>query len=258
VFGARDGRGNPFAQSHLLSARLSHTIAADGNRLHGALELGGSLRDDGPLGSATRFTVEARQTRTQGPFTLRADLQAGLGPDALAPQKQFRLGGRSVEAQWRDDAFRQVSAAFADPTGDAHLTAFGPAGPVAYLRTETGAGPVAGSNVLAGRLSVSATPFSSVNPLSPLELSLFSGLGTAWTQGAFLAGVDADALLGDAGVGARYNIGAIPHLDRWTAQSDVLKDLAVVAKFPLWASDPGRIEAGQDPFAARWLIGVEL
>jgi hypothetical protein len=258
VFGARDGLGNPFGQSHLLSARLSHTIAADGNRLHGALEMGGSLRDDDPLGSATRVTVEARQTRTHGPLTFQADLQAGLGPDILVPQKQFRLGGRSVEAQWRDDAFRQGSAAFADPVGDAHLTAFGPAGPVAYLRTETGAGPVAGSDVLAGRLSVSTTPFSSINPLSPLTLSLYSGLGTAWTRGAFLAGVDADDLLGDAGLGARYNLGAIPHLDRWTAQSDVLNNLAIVAKFPLWASDPDRIEAGQDPFAARWLIGVEL
>ena len=258
VFGAQNGRGNPFGQSHLLSARLSHTVEADGDRLHGALEVGGSLQNRTALGSATRFTVEARRSRGQGPFTLQGDLQMGLAPDALAPQKQFRLGGRSVEAQWRDDAFRQTSAAFADPTGDAHLTAFGPAGPVAYLRTETGAGPATGSNVLAGRLSVSATPFSSIPPLSPLELSLFSGLGTAWTQGAFLAGVDADNLLGDAGLGARYNIGTIPHLDRWTAQSDVLNDLAITAKFPLWASDPDRIEAGQDPFAARWLIGVEL
>jgi hypothetical protein len=258
VFGrTRDGVVNPFGQSHLLSTRLRHTSTEQGDRLHAALEVGGSLTDADRRASATHFSLEARKTRTEGPLTLQADLHAGLGTDALASQKQFRLGGRSVETQWRDDAFRQTSAAFADPTGDAHLTAFGPAGPVAYLGTD-GADSIAGSNTLAGRLSVSGTPFSSVNPLSPLTVSLFSGLGTVWSDGAFVSGFDADALVGDAGVGARYDIGSIPHLDRWTAQSDLLKDLEVVAKFPLWASDPGLIEAGQDPIAFRWLIGVEL
>jgi hypothetical protein len=112
--------------------------------------------------------------------------------------------------------------------------------------------------MLAGRLSASGTPVSSIDPLSPLTVSLFSGLGTVWSEGAFVSGFDADALVGDAGFGARYDIGAIPHLDRWTAQSDVLNELTIVAKFPLWASDPGLIERGQDRFAFRWLIGVEL
>ena len=102
------------------------------------------------------------------------------------------------------------------------------------------------------------TPFPTVNSLSPLTLSLFSGIGTVWDKGAFFAGVEPDDLLGDAGIGARYDIGSIPHLDRWTAQSDVLRELEIVARVPLWASDPGRIEQGQDPLAFRWLIGVEL
>jgi hypothetical protein len=258
VFGATgNGSPNPFGQSHLLSTRLHHTITHQGDRLHATLEVGGSLTDTNRRGSATHFSVEARKTRTQGPFTLQADLQAGLGADALASQKQFRLGGRSVETQWRDDAFRQTSAAFADPTGDAHLTAFGPAGPVAYLRTDR-TGSVTGSNTLAGRLSASTSPFSSVNPLSPLTVSLFSGLGTVWSEGAFVAGFDPDDLVGDAGLGARYDVGAIPHLDRWTAQSDVLNNLEVVAKFPLWASDPGLIDSNQEALAFRWLIGIEL
>jgi hypothetical protein len=97
-----------------------------------------------------------------------------------------------------------------------------------------------------------------VNALSPLRLSAFSGLGTVWSDGAFLSGLDADDLVGDAGIGARYSFSEIPHLRRWTAQSDFLQGLDVVAKFPFWASDPGLIEAGQDEFAFRWLIGVEL
>lgn len=258
VFGAaRAGGANPFGQSHLLSTRLQHTITNQGDRVHAALEVGGSLNNGDQRTRATHFSLEARKTRSQGPLTLQADLQAGLGVADLASQKQFRLGGRSVEAQWRDDAFRQTSAALADPAEDAHLTAFGPAGPVAYLRTDR-AGAFAGSNTLAGRLSVSGAPFPSVNPLSPLTLSLFSGVGTVWSGGGFASGFDPDNLVGDAGVGARYDVGSIPHLDRWTAQSDVLNELEIVAKFPLWASDPGLIDQDQDPFAARWLIGVEL
>jgi hypothetical protein len=261
VFGGRAGPGgavrNPFTQSHLLSTRLYHTLQEGGSRIHAEIEIGGALDGTaGPLDGATRAALEARTQRTAGPLTLQADLQAGLGPSDLVPHRQFRLGGRSVDAQWHHDAFRQGSAVFEQPTADAHLAAFGPAGPVAYLRGDRS--PIGGSNVLAGRLSVSATPFPDLNPLAPLSVEAFSGLGTAWSRGAFLAGVDADRLVADAGLGARYAVSSIPHLDRWTAQSDVLQQLDIVAKFPLWASDPGLIEAGQDEFEARWLIGVEL
>ena len=247
---------NPFLQSHLLSAALGHTITEGPDRLHAFLEVGGSLKEDvlGFNDGATHLTLEARKTASAGPLTLAADLQLGLGASDLARHKQFRLGGRPVETQWRSDAFRQGSAVFEDPLRDAHLTAFGPAGPVAYLRRADGRiGGLSGSNALAGRLTVSGTPFPAVNPLSPLELEAFSGLGTVWSEGRFLAGFDADALVGDAGVGARYALSSIPHLDRWTAQSDLLQGLDVVAKFPVWASDPG-----QDELDFRWLIGVEL
>jgi hypothetical protein len=38
----------------------------------------------------------------------------------------------------------------------------------------------------------------------------------------------------------------------------VLQGLDIVAKFPLWASDPGLIEGSTDEFEFRWLIGIEL
>jgi len=252
---------NPFRQSHLLSATLSHTIEADRAHLRTALEMGGSLRDR-PLstaGSATHVTLEARKSTTTGPLRLDADLQLGLGSADLARHKQFRLGGRSVEGQWQNDAFRQGHAAFANPQEDAHLTAFGPAGPVAYLHRLDGRAPaLSGSNVVAGRLTASGTPFPEVNALSPLTLEAFSGLGTVWSRGAFLAGFDADALVGDAGIGASYAFSGIPHLGRWTAQSDVLQDLDVVAKFPVWASDPDLIDPGEAELNFRWMIGLEL
>jgi hypothetical protein len=252
---------NPFTQSHLLSARLGHTIEQGRDRVHAALEIGGSLKEDTPdlFDSATHFNLEARKAVSAGPLTVEADLQLGLGAADLARQKAFRLGGRPVETQWRSDAFRQVSAAFEAPTADAHLTAFGPAGPVAYLRRFDGRRSVpTGSNVVAGRLSVSGPPFPAVNPLSPLEVEAFSGLGTVWSDGRFLAGIDADALVGDAGIGARYALSSIPHLDRWAAQSDLLQGLDVVAQFPLWASDPALIAPGQNELDFRWRIGLEL
>jgi hypothetical protein len=222
-------------------------------------ELGGTLRGaGGGQDQASRLSLAAQNTGDLGPLTGQANFQFGLGADGLLPQKQFVLGGRSLEQQWRNDTYRQSSAAFEQPVSDGHLVGFGPAGPVAYLRVPNSRLGRTGENVVAGRLSLGGTPFTTVNALSPLRLSVFSGIGTAWDEGAFLSGFDADALKADAGIGARYSISEIPHLDRWTAQSDFLQGLDVVAKFPLWASDPGLIEDSSDEFDFRWLIGIEL
>ena len=261
---------NPWGQSHTVSARAQYTVGQGGDRIRAMAELGGTLRSfqpptgNGPaslLDQASRFALTAQQQADIGALTGQANLQFGLGADGLLPHKRFVLGGRPLEAQWRNDTYRQTSAAFERPVGDAHLVGFGPAGPVAYLRSETQIFErlgLSGENTLSGRVSLGGHPFSGVNALSPFRLSVFSGVGTVWSDGAFLSGFDADDLVGDAGIGARYSFSDIPHLDRWTAQSDVLQGLDVVAKFPLWASDPGLIESGQDEFAFRWLIGVEL
>jgi hypothetical protein len=186
-------------------------------------------------------------------------MQVGLGAEGLLPHKRFVLGGQSLESQWRNDTYRQSSAAFEQPMENAHLVGFGAAGPVAYLRADQPFSSVrSGRNVIAGRLSLDTTPFPDLNPLSPLDLSVFSGLGTTWSNGNYFAGLTADDLVADAGFGARYSVSAVPHLDRWTAQSDFLQGLDLVAKFPVWASDPGIIESGQDELAFRWLLGIEL
>jgi hypothetical protein len=265
----REGRSgaasldNPFLRSHLLSTTVGFAAAANGDRIRGTLEVGSSLDEEALdlFDDATNLRLEARKTSTQGPVTLQADLQVGVGAGDLVRHKQFRLGGRPTEQVWRNDTFRQTSAAFDAPKEDAHLAAFGPAGPVAYLR-RTSDGSILqdfrGSNMLAGRLSAEVTPLASVNALSPLSIEVFSGVGSLWSHDPFLVGFDADGLVGDAGFGASYALSQIPHLDRWTAQSDVLQGLDVVAKFPIWASDPAFIDTSQDEFAFRWLIGVEL
>jgi hypothetical protein len=270
---ARDANGNvigsyfqpqnPWGETQTVSARLNYTRSNPKGRLTVAAELGGALQGvqnprlgPGAFDQASRFSLSAGRRTALGPLTGQANARFGLGANGLLPHKQPILGGRSLEAQWRNDTYRQTSAAFEQPVADAHLVGFGPSGPVAYL--ESGRLGMTGENVLSGRLSLGGAPFPQVNPLAPLRLSVFSGLGTVWSEGAFLAGLDADNLVGDAGFGARYAISEIPHLDRWTAQSDVLQGLDVVAKFPVWASDPGLIDAGQDEFKFRWLIGVEL
>ncbi|MCS4156613.1 M1 family metallopeptidase [Salinibacter ruber] len=264
ALGTRDQIFNPWGQSHAVSARLNYTKAHGGDRVSAVAELGGALRSfdsdvlSGPFDQASRVSLTAQKTADLGALTGRANLQFGLGADGLLPHKRFVLGGRSLEAQWHNDTYRQASAAFEQPVSDAHLVGFGPAGPVAYLRAANGRLGLSGENITAGRLSFGGTPFPTVNALSPLRLSAFSGIGTTWNEGAFLSGFAADNLKADAGIGARYSISEIPHLERWTAQSDFLQGLDVVAKFPLWASDPGRIEGSTDEFDFRWRIGIEL
>jgi hypothetical protein len=96
-----------------------------------------------------------------------------------------------------------------------------------------------------------------VNALSPLGVEAFSGLGSTWEDGAFFAGFRTEDLVGDAGLGASYDFTQIPHLGRWIAQSDVLQNLKVTAKFPFYASDPALL-GEEDELGFRWLIGVEL
>jgi len=261
-------RSNPWGESHAVSARLNYLLADGGDRLKASAELGGTLlgfsgNRGGPNGfspfdQASRVSLTAQKTAALGALTGQANLQFGLGADGLLPHKRFVLGGRSLETQWRNDTYRQSSAAFEQPVSDAHLVGFGSAGPVAYLRPSTGGFGLTGENIVAGRLSLGGVPFSTVNALSPLRLSVFSGIGTTWIRGAFLSGFNADDLKADAGVGASYDVSAIPHLGRWTAQSDVLQNLKIVSKFPVWASDPGLIEGSSNEFEFRWLIGIEL
>jgi hypothetical protein len=112
--------------------------------------------------------------------------------------------------------------------------------------------------MIAGRLSLRTPRFTGSSVVRPLRIGLFSGIGDAWSSGAFLAGFDADNLLADAGVSVDYDVSELNALDRWTAQSDVLSNLQITARFPLWASDPGLTQANDAELAFRWLLGIKM
>ncbi len=284
---------NPFQREHVLSARAQYAVADDAGYLRLTAEAGGSLRSRSvtfrpfypfdpapptlpeledielplPRQSATRLLLEAGKSADVGPFEGLTAFAFGMGAENLALHKRFRLGAGTFEQRWRDDAFRTAAAAFKAPLQDAHVAAFSGTGPVAYLLAAAEEGFRAGDAIggtpigrilLAGSLSLTAQPFDESTWLRPLRLSAFSGIGTAWSEGTFLAGFDAGDLLADAGFGLRYDVAQISALGRWMAQSDVLQGLQVTAKFPLWASVPGRIDAGQDALAFRWLLGLRV
>jgi len=251
---------NPWNQAHAVSARADYSHNRGGHAIEAFAELGGSLRGGRALDEASRISVLGYKSSDLGPIVGTANARFGLGADGLFGHKQFQLGGRSLENQWRDDAYRQLTSGFERPIQGAHLVGFGPSGPVAYLRSERAGAErgFSGENVLSARVSFRGAPFPNVPGLSPLELSVFSGGGTVWNDGTFLAGFETDDLVGDAGFGARYHVSRIPGIERWSAQSDVLEDLKLVAKFPVWASNPELIQRGQDDWSFRWLFGVEL
>jgi hypothetical protein len=260
------GRLNPFGREHMLSAVVTYRVEDGDDWIAADLELGGSINEGaGAFGagrqSATRFRLTAGKTAALGALEGRATFQLGLGPDNLATHKLFRLGGGSYEALWRNDAYRSTAAAFADPLSDPQLVGVGLTGPVAYLVPDfdlpgLAAGPL-GSRTMAGRLSLQTPPIADNSWLRPVRLGVFSGAGTAWSRGAFLAGFDADNLIADAGVSVDYDVSQLRPLRRWVAQSDVLSTLRLTGRFPLWASDPGLTQA-DDEIAFRWMVGVEL
>jgi hypothetical protein len=272
---------NPFQQANVLAAQVGLEVADGADRLALTLEAGSALGGVQPLsslsllspdpfadialpdpfagGSATRLHLAATKTARLGRVvSARADMQLGLGARGLLLYKNFQLGSLSLEEQWRTDAFRQGSAAFANPTADARLMAFAPAGPVAYRNAAFALDGQAGRNLLAGRLSLAATPFrGSSRSLRSLRLEAFSGIGQAWSSGVFLAGFAADDLLADAGLGAAFDLSDVPALGRWTAQSDVLQGLTLVARFPFWVSDP-EVLFEDDEVAFRTRVGVQV
>ena len=260
------GRLNPFGREHMLSAAVTYRVEDGDDWIAADLEVGGSINEGAGAfsagrQSATRFRLTAGKTADLGALEGRATFQLGLGPDNLATHKQFRLGGGSYEALWRNAAYRSAAAAFADPLSDLQLVGVGITGPVAYLVPDfdlpgLAAGPL-GSRTVAGRLSLQAPRVADNAWLRPLRLGVFSGAGTAWSQGAFLAGFNADNLIADAGVSVDYDVSQLRPLRRWVAQSDVLSTLQLTGRFPFWASDPGLTQA-DDEVAFRWMIGVEL
>ena len=117
---------------------------------------------------------------------------------------------------------------------------------------------IAGSRMIAGSLALRlpirlpGLSRTAQRVLDPLALEAFSGAGLVTPRLFSL-----DDFVADAGLGARYDLGALAGRWELIAQSDVLRGLHLVAKFPLWASDPERIGPDEEAVGFRWLVGVE-
>jgi hypothetical protein len=265
-----------FGKDHLLAARLGYRLGDARSEIAVALEVGGSSgsfseRPGSPRFDANRLLLTATKTADLGPLTGLARFALGVGSDRLSPQKQFRLGAASVETRWRSHAYRVLAAAPAAPQGDLHFFALSGVGPVGYLLREPIAlgpseftarsfSPTTGTRLLAGTLTL-GTGFPRVPDLgpewqaalAPLRFEVFSGFGSLGQPG----GDFFDTFVADAGVGVRYDVSALRLAPGLIAQSDVLSGLRLVAKFPVWVSEPEAIGPDEDAFGFRWLVGIE-
>ncbi len=228
--------------------------------------------------SANRVSMDLSLGAPVGPFTGSVRLFAGAGSNDLSPDKLFRFGGVSIEEQWSDAAYRNVEALFEEPLADANWVAFGAPGPVAYMRQEK---PYAshrhaddhdghetsraaeepfflGVTEMVAFSARLLTPRLQGPPLlRPLRLELFMGTGYVGDLSKKERDERRKRTLMDAGLGVRYDLNRLRGFDRWIKQSDVLSDLVLVARFPLWANDYEYADSDK-AFAFRWVFGVQL
>ncbi len=237
--------------------------------------------DDKPY-VANRMSIDlAAGGMPIGPFMGSVRLFIGAGdPDNLSPDKRFPFGGVSIEEQWNNAAYRNVEALFEAPLRDANWVAFGNPGPVAYMRQaepyaqrrrmnrnderhKDGNDRAAEEPFFLGATEMLAFSARLLAPrlqgpplLRPLRLELFMGVGNIGDLKEKQRG-DRKKILMDAGLGVRYDLNRLRGFDRWIKQSDVLSDLMLVARFPLWANDYAYADSDQ-AFAFRWLLGVQI
>ncbi len=240
--------------------------------------------------SATRAQVWLAKGADIGPLRARAKLYGAFAPSTLAYDLRFPLGLATPDRQWRNAASRTLIGAlgeqyeigesesrydpetglyeirFSDNTKPLFF-AFSGVGPVGYW-TSFNTGYFSFINYqnrsLSGSLELE-TP--ALSRRLPLRLHAFSGaaLASATFQGFSF---DPQSFFADAGLGARLDVPAIPVLRRWTAQSDVLQGLKLVAKLPFYVYQPDRrqmandmgetINDSGDEIKFRYLFGVEV
>ncbi len=244
----------------MLSAHARLAVTGRLFRYVVAGETGGALDRAWQTRTANRGWIDLAWGLPLGPFTGSLRVFAGTG-GGLARHKQFHLGSAPFEDRWAHAAYRTIGGAFADPLEEVHWVAFEAPGPVAYLRPAEalpdGIAPVAGASNIAAVSARILTPRARGASLArPLRAEVFIGAGETW-EGLYLTDFTPGNFVMDAGVGLRYDLSRLSGFDRWIDQSDVLSNLTLTARFPVWASDPLRTDE-PNPLAFRWLVGVQL
>ncbi|NND70362.1 MAG: hypothetical protein HKN43_02180, partial [Rhodothermales bacterium] len=252
--------GRLWTSGNIMSALIEFVADGGLNSLRAAVEFGGPL--DNPsdpsaaiFGSrASVITVEGGVGRTNGTFTGKISAAAEVGNNDLVFQKRRILGSAPLESQWRNPASRTLSSALFGQLEDIQFSPVSNRGPVAYLlgdyfnATPSGFGALTGSNLVSANASISAAK-------GPASAELFAGIGQVWD---IVDEFETDRFLADAGLGVALDVASIPQLSRWVDQSSVLSNLQLTALFPVWASDPQRIDPTDDKFEFRWLLGVKV
>lgn len=222
------------------------------------LETGSVL--DG-LGSASRIFFDAQKQHRFGKLIGLASMRMGYGSDALVRHNGFRLGLASIEDGWRNPAYRTVAGILDNPF-DAHFAPLQGPGPAAYLIGSDSNGPVqfAGGppvalGILAGSLTLSTPSVAKKGLLAPLTFHAFSSAGTLWNTDT--ASDAYDKLIADAGLGASYNVAALPFLRNIASQYATIRALKLVFRAPFWVSHPELVDSN-DAFAFRWLFGIQV
>ena len=263
---------NVFGGDHAAYLGARYEAGRGGNRISADVQVGGSFRreafnftnEQGTVqlrlpferSSATRLTLRAQKSVPVGPLALRARTLVGFGSDALALYQRFQPGAATYEEIWQNAATRQIHAAENDLYDDVPLRSFSGFGPVGYMDRLAGGSTQAWMGTVEAALP---RPKSAL--LAPFEASLFSGAtiqAGGQRFGTSTQRFSLDNLIADAGVALTYDVSVLRSLRRWTAQSDVLQNLKLAARFPLWLSDPEIIGSEEDAFAFRYFLGIEV
>jgi hypothetical protein len=245
-----------FVPQGILSAHARASISGPLFRHVLAGETGGTLGGSGEAWTANRVWMDVAWGMALGRFTGTFRLMAGIGDERLARHKRFQLGTAPFEERWGDAAYRSIGAIFEDAREEVHWTAFSGPGPVAYLQHEASAAGAAGPHLAALSARMLTPGLGGGTLLGPLRAEAFVGAGETWS-GLWLSDFKPDDFVVDAGVGVRYELEGLSGLDRWLDQSDVLSNLTLTARFPLWVSHPSETDRS-GKLAFRWLVGVQI
>ncbi|CAM3299186.1 M1 family aminopeptidase [Rhodothermus bifroesti] len=241
---------------HLIWTHLGYTFSRPEGWLHALIETGeGSNGSGGTLGVVD---LGWRPIRKRLQFTLHGQL--GWGDGQLPPSRLFRLGSAPVEVAWRHAGFRNIAAAFANARKSIHLVPLEAPGPVAYWHSTT-RDPlrISGNVLLAGNVILGWAPFLQ-GIGRPLRLEGFGSIGQTWFTEPTLASRYPFAwnrFLADAGIGVHYAFSELPALSRWRDQSEVLRDVQLQLRFPLWVSHP-KLLGEHRPLRWRWMLGISV
>ncbi len=243
-------------RNHLAWTQLSYSLDRPRWRVRLSLEMGEGQQGRGAFRSLADLSWDLLQ-RSNLRLTLRSML--GRGSGQLPFSRVFRLGSAPVEMAWRHAGFRSVAALFANARESLHLIPLDAPGPVAYWSPEArDILRIQGNALVAADLQVRWTPFR-LHLLQPLHLEGFFGVGQTWFTDPALSRYRYtfgwDRFLADAGVGLGYDLTALPGLQRWTAQSELLQDLRLRLRLPLWVSDPDLL-GERDALRFRWMLGI--